>query len=158
MSRGQGPHGGDSSGALGRGSEVRLNRRGADDGPGTGIGQANVKPGGLAGTWIAIREVEQGRRSAAPSPHPRPHLHAALAEGARQLNALRIPLLDDDGVAAELGGKPMSGTTDQQEWADRRDDTRHCTMRRAPTHRATHPAPSESCASSRDNLTPVFEL
>src|SRR2546427_9813448 len=106
MSRGQGPHGGDSSGALGRGSGVQLNRRGADDGPGTGIGQANVKPGGFAGTWIAIREVEQGRRSAAPSPHPRPLLHAALSEVARQLIAPRTPLFVDDVVAADLGGEP----------------------------------------------------
>src|SRR3989442_1915688 len=169
MSRGQRPDGGDGPGAPGWGGRVQLNGRGAHHDPGAGIGEAHVKPRGLTGARIAIGNVETGRCWAAASADPRPDLDAALAERAPQLNALRIRLLNDNGVAAELGGEPISGTADDQQHARRHDGTTHdvptcrrvsChwTIPRAPTHRATHQAPWESCASSRDNLTPVFEL
>src|SRR6266540_2392402 len=146
--------------ARSRRQRIERNRRRTNDFAGSGIRQPEVKPEGLAGAGIAEDEVDQRRRMSAAATNFGPHLDALLPHGAGKLDALLILFFDEDIVPAQGVRDPRRAAGEGEERKTRRHDCAksYWTTRLAPTHRATHHAPSVSCDSNRDNLTPVFEL
>src|SRR5579859_543219 len=142
-----------------RGRRVEGDRPRSDDDAGPSIREAQVERGGRTGVRrILICEIDQRGSRPTATTQPRPDLDAPLPQRPRQLDAFGVPLLDDDRVMAQLGWELAAGTTEQQRHARRYADSRHWTIRRAPTHRATHQAPSVSRSSRRESFTPSLEL
>src|SRR5881394_3420142 len=153
---------------------IERNRSRPHDHPRPRIRQTQMQPGrlGWGRVGIAEGEVDQLGRMAAPALHARLDLHAVLAQRPRELDTLRVFLLDNDAVAVETG-QAMRCTSEREHAIRRYDDTlyepsyavaserpltRHCTILRAPTHRATHQAPSVSVDCKRDSFTPAPAL
>src|SRR6266545_1997319 len=159
VSRGQCFDRGARASARSRRQRIERNRRRTNDFAGSGIREPEVKPEGLAGAGIAEGEVNQRRRRSAAATDSGPHLDALLPQRAGKLDALWILFFDDDGVTVQSAGDPRGCAAERQHGRQNAETPcRHWTTRRAPTHRATHQAPSASCVSSRANFTPLFEL
>src|SRR5947208_2120519 len=144
--------------ARSRRQGIERNRRRTNDFARPRVRQPNVKPTGLARAGVAEHEVDQRRRRSTAPADSRPHLDPLLPHRTGQLDTLRILLLDDDAVAAEGMRNAASPTGQREQNTRRHDGTTHGSTRLAPTHRATHQAPSASCASRRDSFTPEFAL
>src|SRR5438034_7681423 len=133
------------SSARSRRQRIERNRRRTNDFARSGIREPEVEPEGLAGAGIAEGEVNQRRRRSAAAADSGPHLDALLPHSAGKLDALLILFFDEDIVPAQ-GLRNAGRTTGHgEERNTRRHDgaKSYGTTRLAPTHRATHHAPSD---------------
>lgn len=142
-------------GALAYG--IERDHGGTDDLASTRVRQSQVQPRFGVPARLPKHEEHQGRRRPAAPPHRPADPEAMLTEGSGHLRALRVLPVDENLVTAERAGNPGGGAAEEQRH-DAKTPRAQSRMRRAPTQRDSHHAPSESCTSSRDNFTPLFEL